>query len=275
MTGWSVRSETSCEGEEAPEATSAAECRIFAGYSQSSTWTRGANFTRCVRFDTYGSSDCHDDPLSDTWSMWSGPCPTPPPSPPTPPPPTLPGSSGYFAVFGETLDADDDAVRYFDKTPMPLQSSEDCHVRCDDGFDKCIGFVRDVDSGLCQRLQAVRTSDLQFQANASVNIYFFDESWVHSRNGPVAYFNQNAYPGAGGDEIDTDETAAVGLSEQECWYQCETHDLCSCVTYQPSIGKCWKRSSCEPVSFDHTSGYDVYYKYVAKTLQPEFEPLHL
>jgi len=79
--------------------------------------------------------------------------------------------------------------------------------------------------------------------------------------GYTAHMNKNCYNGHGGVEIDTNTDAPVGLSVDLCKERCTADAQCSCVTYKPSEGKCWKRAQCNPSAFaDGYSTYDVYVK---------------
>mmetsp|Transcript_29693 Transcript_29693/g.84980 ORF Transcript_29693/g.84980 Transcript_29693/m.84980 type:complete len:369 (+) Transcript_29693:337-1443(+) len=55
----------------------------------------------------------------------------------------------------------------------------------------------------------------------------------------------NCYANHGAYEIDTDATAPIHYSVDECALRCSDDSSCSCFTFAPENGKCWKRGGCE------------------------------
>eukprot|EP00929_Paragymnodinium_shiwhaense_P061158 TRINITY_DN30546_c0_g2_i1.p1 TRINITY_DN30546_c0_g2~~TRINITY_DN30546_c0_g2_i1.p1 ORF type:complete len:156 (-),score=22.37 TRINITY_DN30546_c0_g2_i1:339-806(-) len=79
----------------------------------------------------------------------------------------------------------------------------------------------------------------------------------------LEYVGRQASQTYGAVDIDTNETAPSGLSEQGCQARCTEDYECSCATYHYPSGKCWKRSNCQPAEWKHvpSSGYGVFMKY--------------
>jgi len=77
------------------------------------------------------------------------------------------------------------------------------------------------------------------------------------RNNYKKYMNKNAYNGGnGGTEIDIDGTEV--LSYLQCIDRCQSDWSCECVVFNPSDSMCFKRSKCNPTSFETDTNYDVY-----------------
>jgi len=78
----------------------------------------------------------------------------------------------------------------------------------------------------------------------------------------LVFSDKNAYEPYGAIDIDTDATAATGLSVKECQSRCTDDAECMCVTQRQSDGMCWKRKACVPSQWtsDFNAGYDVYLK---------------
>jgi len=73
------------------------------------------------------------------------------------------------------------------------------------------------------------------------------------------YWGKNAYNGVGAIEIDSDNSAPAGQSAESCQRRCDAENLCDCVTFRKSDGKCWMRAACVPSLFgDGGSSYDTY-----------------
>lgn len=82
----------------------------------------------------------------------------------------------------------------------------------------------------------------------------------------IEYDGKTAYSGHGGTEIDSDATAPTGLTVASCEARCDADAACSCVSFQPSIGKCWRRGSCVPSQFGTDSQFNTHVKGSAGTL---------
>jgi hypothetical protein len=97
-------------------------------------------------------------------------------------------------------------------------------------------------------------------------------------NGIVAdytpYHGKTAYEYGdhGAKDIDTDDTAPVGLSVDSCEARCDDDAACDCVAFRLSDGKCWKRADCVPAKFGADSAYDTYVKVAAPTPPPPPTP---
>merc|ERR1712232_1525605 len=67
---------------------------------------------------------------------------------------------------------------------------------------------------------------------------------------PAKYtsIDQNCYPGQGANDIAHTMPPPVGISAVSCAEQCGVDKNCTCFVYQPSEGKCWKRTNCTPSS---------------------------
>lgn len=76
----------------------------------------------------------------------------------------------------------------------------------------------------------------------------------------VGYSHRNAYHPYGAVDIDSDQTAPTGVSVQQCQQRCTEDGACSCVTYEPQSGKCWKRANCVASGWAYDNNYDVYMK---------------
>jgi hypothetical protein len=93
-------------------------------------------------------------------------------------------------------------------------------------------------------------------------------------NGIVAdytpYHGKTAYEYGdhGAKDIDTDDTAPVGLSVDSCEARCDDDAACDCVAFRLSDGKCWKRADCVPGKFGTDNAYDTYVKVSAPTPAP-------
>lgn len=74
------------------------------------------------------------------------------------------------------------------------------------------------------------------------------------------YTSKTAYRGHGGDEIDSEDTAPSGLTVSSCEDRCNYDNACSCVSFRPSDGKCWKRGNCIPSLFGSDSHFNTYVK---------------
>merc|ERR1712232_854179 len=76
------------------------------------------------------------------------------------------------------------------------------------------------------------------------------------------YENKNAYHPYGATDIDDTNSAPSGLSPQQCQDRCSVDVRCSCVTWERSSGKCWKRSDCFPSGWTspYNNGFNVYMK---------------
>jgi len=94
-----------------------------------------------------------------------------------------------------------------------------------------------------------------------------------SANGYAEYDGKTSWNGHGGIEIDTDDTAPINLDVSSCESRCDADDACSCVSFRPSDGKCWKRSSCNPSEFGVDADYNTFVKQSpAPAPQPTPEP---
>jgi len=82
----------------------------------------------------------------------------------------------------------------------------------------------------------------------------------------VKFVGRNAYEGHGAINIDGDATAPAGLSSDACWFRCLQDSRCSCVTFQPQTGKCWKRASCYEPGWANSRDFDVYLKKTVPSL---------
>jgi len=74
----------------------------------------------------------------------------------------------------------------------------------------------------------------------------------------VQFPGKTAYYGHGGDEIDSDSSAPSGLDVTQCEARCDADAQCSCVSFRPADGKCWKRGNCEPSLFGADGNFDTY-----------------
>lgn len=74
------------------------------------------------------------------------------------------------------------------------------------------------------------------------------------------YSAKTSYNGHGGIEIDTESSAAAGLTATSCQARCDSDVDCDCVSFRASDGKCWKRAYCRPSLFGSDSKYDTYVK---------------
>lgn len=166
----------------------------------------------------------------------------------------FPGKNCYSFHGGTSLNSDDDA-------PEGL-TVEECQFRCDDpSIGKrrgcsCVTFQPSI--GKCWMNMACNPSG--FEDSTDFVVYM-----QHSKYNP--YADKNCYDGQGGTSIDDDDSAPEGISAEDCQSRCDVDGSCGCVTFQPSLGKCWKRSACNAAYFVASSGYTVFVKTSGITLE--------
>merc|ERR1712107_298290 len=109
-----------------------------------------------------------------------------------------------------------------------------------------------------------------FESNPQYNVYqkpLFEYT---------EYSGANAYADHGGVPIgdDTPVPKSSG-SIEECKAYCDSDADCSCVTFQPSNGNCWKRSNCNADEFESDSNYNVYFKGGKSNLSEQLATLYV
>eukprot|EP00939_MAST-03C_sp_MAST-3C-sp1_P000739 g739.t1 len=135
-----------------------------------------------------------------------------------------------------------------DHDPVQNFSARKCAARCD-ADPKCQCATYDPTTRECwMRAACVPEA---FESTSSYEVYV-------KAQGYVPWSGRNAYAGHGGVEIDTDASAPEGLDPEQCQARCEADSSCGCVTFEPSVGKCWKRSSCVTSRFASSANFDVY-----------------
>jgi len=155
------------------------------------------------------------------------------------------GTSSYSLHGGVELDSDHTA-------PIGLTATA-CKVLCDaDAACDCVTFWPH--KGKCWRRNGCVPS--QFDRIDGFDTYVKKAA----KSDYAVYKGTSSYSGRGGVEIDSDHTAPIGLTLSACKERCDADSGCACVSFLPHKGKCWRRSACVPLEFDHIDGFDTYVK---------------
>ena len=170
------------------------------------------------------------------------------------PPPSLP--KGY-QLFGSSNCWGGHGGTEIDEDPATGLSVAECTARCDaDTNCSCVAY--EAGSSSCWKRAACVPAAFASGAGQSD----FDTFVNARRAGPYyAYGKRNAYVGHGASkDIDDDQSAPSGLSVARCQARCDSDAACSCVTFRPKDGSCWKRAGCEAGSFAEANDgqFDVY-----------------
>ncbi len=170
--------------------------------------------------------------------------PEKPVAPPPVPKPTIPkGYNLYRSLNSFTGHGGED----IDENPVSGLTVEQCVARCDaDNNCSCVTF--EASGGNCWKRAACEPEG--FAAGAEYDVY-------KKARGYTLWAGQNCYTGHGGVEIDVNPI--LNLTVQQCQARCDADTNCSCVTYQASSEKCWRRAQCVP-NFFEASKFDTYVK---------------
>lgn len=154
-----------------------------------------------------------------------------------------------YVLFPNANAYDGHGATDIDVDPVANLSVKACAARCDnDASCQCATF--ESSTGNCWKRgkcvpEAFDVSSTSYAVYAKAKGY-------------APWSARNAYAGHGGIEIDTDATAPEGVSVDACQARCDADATCGCVTYKSSLGKCWKRSACEPTAFETNEAFDTY-----------------
>ena len=196
--------------------------------------------------------------------------PDPGPDPLTPPPAyNLYSGANAYTGHGATD---------IDSSPVAQQTVAQCTARCDaDANCNCVTFMPygtttiGSDGAAAPALGACwKRSQCQpagFATDGKYDVYLnAKRAGDKDSAGYSTWTGKNAYAGTGAtSDIDSDSQAPTGQTEAQCRARCEADSKCSCVTFQKSTGKCWKRAGCDPRRFGASGAFEVF---VAEARQP-------
>jgi len=81
-----------------------------------------------------------------------------------------------------------------------------------------------------------------------------------TRRGYVEHPNRNCYAGNGGTDLDDYSTAPANQSPTSCKAFCDADPRCDCVTLSHGDGRCFRRSSCDPLRMARDTGFATFLK---------------
>jgi len=145
--------------------------------------------------------------------------------------------------------------------PFTGLSVAQCIAKCDG--DEACGCVT-YQAGQCWRRSSCQPAKFE---------YGTEYSTYSKAKGYSTYSSSNSYDGHGGVEIDSDKSAPTGLSQAACKARCDADQKCSCVTFKPSSGTCWKRGSCEPTAFASQPSFETFVNEARVPAPPAPAPL--